>query len=220
VLSAPPAFVLSQDQTLSFIPPRHHCSPDHPKVIRRSKADQVPRRPVALRLAHTTPSAPGQRGSPPDAQTNDPQRPPPAHPFLFPTSQTAHGAPSAQSLGKHDHLWGTCAAAQAIEKTLEDSQMVRSGGWRYLVAAYRGIKPLSRQPTQKSHRSPAPDRPARCAGRGACPGRRDRSAAALTILSASWSSSSFSWPAAMVALGVTHEGVFVPCRLRPTTMST
>jgi hypothetical protein len=27
VLSAPPAFVLSQDQTLSFIPPRHHCSP-------------------------------------------------------------------------------------------------------------------------------------------------------------------------------------------------
>jgi hypothetical protein len=30
VLSAPPAFVLSQDQTLSFIPPRHHCSPDPP----------------------------------------------------------------------------------------------------------------------------------------------------------------------------------------------
>jgi hypothetical protein len=28
VLSAPPAFVLSQDQTLSFIPPRHHCPPD------------------------------------------------------------------------------------------------------------------------------------------------------------------------------------------------
>jgi hypothetical protein len=102
VLSAPPAFVLSQDQTLSFrSEPRTHPIPPEisprrqrtgppahypPRVVRPQATDQSPRRSPAGHKGQTM------------RETNDPmptqgQRPPPAHPFPLSRCQRAAAPP-------------------------------------------------------------------------------------------------------------------------------